>query len=308
GLSMGPVLGGVLNENFGWKSIFLFTAVLSAVAFVSALRNIERDKPAKVKEHDYSGMLSYAFMVSASLFGLSNLNTWIGPAAIAIGCVMAVFFVKHELKLENPVMNIRLFKRDKAYTFSNITALLNYASTFALGYLLSIYLQVVLGYNSQIAGLVLVIQPVIMALISPIAGKKSDKINPFLLATIGMAIISVAIILFVFISENTGIELVLVAVVLAGIGYGIFSSPNTNAVMSRVKKEDYGVASSILATMRSIGMATAMAIITVVVSTTIGNVPLTEVPPAGIILTMKIAFGIFSAICIAGTFMSYIRK
>ncbi|MCL2437000.1 MAG: MFS transporter, partial [Clostridiales bacterium] len=213
-----------------------------------------------------------------------------------------------ELKIENPVIQIRVFTKNIAYAFSNIAALLNYGATFAIGYLLSIYLQVVMGHTSQIAGLILIAQPLVMAVCSPYAGRLSDKVSPFKLASFGMALCAAGIVMLIFINSDYPLWLIIAALVVTGIGVGFFSSPNTNAVMACVEEKDYGVASSILATMRSIGHTLSMAIVTLIVSMYMGGSALTDAEPEVLIQTMRVSFIIFAVICIVGIFVSAKRK
>lgn len=310
GLSAGPVIGGVFNHYFGWRSIFVLTFLVSATVFIIAVKYLPKDKEkSKEKDKDILGNLLYIVMIVCILYGLSTLSTTpITKNLLPVGIVGAFVFGRHELKAKNPIVELKLFANNLAYTFSNIAALLNYGATFAIGYLLSIYLQVVMGYSSQIAGIILVVQPIFMAILSPYAGKLSDKLSPFKLASLGMGICAISLLFFAFLSEKFSIWSIVVALIVAGIGVAFFSSPNTNAVMACVEKKDYGVASSLLATMRTIGHTSSMAIVTVVVGLFMGNTALSNAEPQMLIKTMHMSFVIFTGICVVGTFISLKRK
>ena len=114
--------------------------------------------------------------------------------------------------------------------------------------------------------------------------------------------------MFIFIGKDTNLAVIIAALVVTGFGFSLFSSPNTNAVMSCVEKEDYGVASSILATMRSIGHTLSMVIVTVTVTRFLGNAPLAEAPAGLLISVIKVSFSIITVICAAGVFISLKRK
>jgi len=304
GLSAGPVVGGILNHYLGWRSIFLFTFLLTAIVLYIALKRLPASKTKVEGNFDISGNILYILTIILIMYGLSTLSTGRYPLALIIlGTALLVFFVLHERKTLNPIINIRLFAINSTYTASNITALLNYGATFAIGYLLSIYLQVVMGYSSQAAGMILIIQPIIMAVGSPYMGKLSDRVSPYKLASIGMGICALGLLFFVFITESTPLWVIMLALVISGIGFAVFSSPNTNAVMACVDKEDYGVASSVLATMRSLGHTSSMAIVTIVVGMYMGNQSLSEASPLLLIETMHTAFKIFVGICIFGIFI-----
>jgi MFS family permease len=165
-----------------------------------------------------------------------------------------------------------------------------------------------MGFGSQISGLILISQPLMMAILSPYAGRLSDRVSPFKLASFGMGLCALGLFSFIFISENYPLPLVIVNLMVVGVGFAFFSSPNTNAVMACVEKKDYGVASSILATMRSVGHSTSMAIVTFIVAQQMGNITLAEAKPAQLVATMHIAFILFTCVCALGIFISLKRK
>lgn len=310
GLSAGPVVGGMFNHYFGWRSIFILTFFVSAIVFIIAVTKLPKEERKKDKiDNDLLGNVYYIGMIVCILYGLSAFSTnIIAKILLPVGIAFSIMFGKHELKTENPIVELKLFANNLSYTFSNIAAILNYGATFAIGYWVSIYLQVVMGYSSQLAGMILVAQPVIMALLSPYAGKLSDRISPFKLASFGMGLCVISLLYFSFLSEKFPIWSIVIALIVAGIGVAFFSSPNTNAIMSCVEKKDYGVASSLVATMRTIGHTSSMAIVTVVAGAYMGTTVLSEAEPQVLIKTMHMSFIIFTGICLIGTFISLKRK
>jgi len=310
GLSVGPVAGGVLNHYLGWRSIFILTFILSGTVFLIALKKLPKgDKSPYKLSFDVFGNVLYVVMIIAIMYGFSEMAaSKFAAALIVVGFILLFGFIKHELSVENPVVQIRLFTGNIAYTFSNLAALLNYGATSAIGYLLSIYFQVVMGYTSQIAGVILISQPIVMAILSPYAGKLSDRVSPFKLSSFGMGLCAAGVTLFVFINSGYPLWLIILALVITGVGFGLFSSPNTNAVMACVEAKDYGVAASILATMRSLGHTASMAIVTLIVSMYMGSAALQNAKPGVLIKTMHTSFSIFVVICVIGTFISAIRN
>lgn len=314
GLSAGPVVGGFLNHTFGWRSIFLIIFAFSLLVFVTAWRKLpatplEHSKSAGKERRDVAGNLLYVTMLTSIMYGLSAYSSSnLAKLLIPLGLLLLIIFVRHEFRTSAPIVEIRLFQKNSAYTFSNLAALMNYGATFGIGYLLSIYLQMVKGYDSQIAGLILISQPILMAVLSPMAGRLSDRVSSHKLASLGMALSSLGVFSFVFISEEYPIWLIICNLIIIGIGFAFFSSPNTNAVMACVEKKDYSVASSILATMRSMGHTSSMAIITFIVATYLGSIKLTEADPATLVSMMRTAFIVFTIICTVGIFLSLKRK
>lgn len=202
---------------------------------------------------------------------------------------------------------IKLFRNNIVFTFSNLSAFINYSATFAVGFLLSLYLQYVKGFGPKHAGLILVSQPVVMAILSPFAGKLSDKIEPRIVASSGMALTVIGLFMLIFLNENTGLGFIISSLIILGFGFAFFSSPNTNAVMSSVDKKFYGVASATLGTMRLTGQMFSMGIAMFIFSIFMGKVQIT--PEYYLLFTssIRIAFFIFAVLCFFGTFTSLAR-
>lgn len=329
GLSAGPALGGFLNHNFGWKSIFILTGVLALAALAGALWKIPGEKAVSGEEQDagerlpkgdkddvkssrsldLKGNILYVLFIVLLMYGLSEIGSGLMPLILTgAGIVFGFVFVRHELRAEDPAVKISMFRENIGYAFSNLSALMNYGATFAISYLISIYLQVVMGYTSQTAGLIMIAQPAVMAVLSPLAGRLSDRFSPFKMSSLGMAFCAAGTCMFIFLRQDSGIGFIIAALIVTGLGFSLFSSPNTNAVMSCVKKQDYGVASSILATMRSIGHTLSMVIVTIVVTRFMGDLPLADADPEVLVRVINISFIIFTVICAAGVFVSLKRK
>ncbi|RPJ86320.1 MAG: MFS transporter, partial [Acidobacteria bacterium] len=177
----------------------------------------------------------------------------------------------------------------------------------AVAFLLSLYLQNVLGMTPQNAGLMLVVQPAVMALLSPLAGTLSDRLEPRHVSSFGMGLIALALFLFIGVEETTAIRLVILNLLLLGAGFALFSSPNTNAVMSSVDRRLYGVASATLGTMRLTGQMMSMAIVMLIFSLKMEAGPPPAEQTGAFLASMKLAFGVFSVLCVLGIFASLAR-
>ena len=199
------------------------------------------------------------------------------------------------------------FRKNKVFAFSNLAALINYSATFAIMFLLSFYLQYLKGFSPQTAGLILIAQPVVMTIGSPIAGRLSDRIEPGVIASTGMAVLTIGLFFFIFLSEHTSLEFIVAVLIFLGIGYALFSSPNTNAVMSSVERKFYGVASGTLGTMRSLGMMFSMGIVMLIFSVYMGRVQITPEYYPVFLKAMKAAFIVFASLCFFGIFASLVR-
>lgn len=316
GLSAGPVLGGIITHNFGWRGIFVASGIVSIITFVMALKklpeevyNKENCVNIKTEGIHWKSVIIYIFSLVLIMYGLSILSTKkTGPFILVAGIGLFVIFVLLQKKSRTPLIKTKLFENNRAFLFSNGAALINYGATFIVSYLISVYLQVILGFSSQKAGIILIVSPVIMSLFSPVTGKLSDKVSPHLLSGGGMALCACALFLFGIFIDGTSLIGIILILALTGSGLALFSAPNTNAVMTRVPREDYGTATSILSTMRSVGHTFAMALVTLIMGVYLGHNSLREVPADLLTDAISICFFIFAALCIIGIFMAIKKK
>jgi EmrB/QacA subfamily drug resistance transporter len=308
GLTLGPFIGGFLTKTWGWEGIFLFTVPLGLISIILSFVYFKKEwADAKGEKFDWKGSIIYGFAIISLMYGFSKLPELNGVLFTLTGILGIVVFVYFEKRLEFPVINIQLFQNNRVFAFSNYAALINYSATFAIGFLLSLYLQYIKGLNPQEAGQVLVIQPLLMAVFSPITGKLSDRIDPGKVASIGMALISAGLFVIAFIGKNSSIWFIIPILVVFGIGYALFSSPNSNAIMSSVEKKYYGIASGTVGTMRLIGQMSSMGIAMMIFSIFIGKAEINPTNYAEFILSIRTAFFIFAILCFIGIFFSLAR-
>ncbi|MFC1732955.1 MFS transporter [candidate division KSB1 bacterium] len=308
GLAVGPSAGGFLTSYWGWRSIFFAVIPLGLLIIIILITKLKIEwADAKGEKFDWLGSFIYAITLVLLMYGFSSLPKWSGFAMIVTGLITLYLFMRIELKTTTPIMNIRIFKKNKTFTFSNIAALINYSATFAVGFLLSLYLQYIKGLNARDAGLVLVAQPIVMALFSPLMGRLSDKIEPRIVASIGMTITSVGLFMLIYLKSSTTIAYLTVVLIILGLGFAFFSSPNTNAIMSSVEKKFLGVASGTVGTMRLLGQMFSLGIATLIFAVFIGR---EEINPANFemfIRSVNVAFLVFAILCFAGIFASLAR-
>jgi EmrB/QacA subfamily drug resistance transporter len=308
GLSLGPFLGGLLTEFFGWRAIFLINVPLGIITTAFTFWKLKGEwAEAKGEKFDLTGAIIYSLVLVAIMYGLSVLPAQTGAWIILVGFVGLFIFVKWELRTESPVLDMNLFKTNRVFTFSNLAALIHYSATFAVAFLLSLYLQYIKGLSPLNAGLILVAQPVMQAIFSPPAGRLSDKIEPRIVASSGMTITSVGLLLLIFLTDSTPLIFIIVSLGLLGFGFALFSSPNTNAIMSSVEKRCYGIASSMVSTMRLIGQMLSMGIAMLLFTLYIGRVQITVDTYPLFLLSVQVAFIIFTVLCVIGIFASLVR-
>jgi nitrate/nitrite transporter NarK len=262
---------------------------------------------AKGERFDLAGSLFYAISLFAIMYGFSLLPSLMAVLLITLGLICFIFFVFRQLRIPFPLLNIRLIINNKVFAFSNLAALINYCATFAVTFLLSLYLQHIKMLTPSQTGVVLIAEPVVQALFSPLAGRLSDRYEPRVISSIGMALNVVGLIPLIFIHNDTGIQYIVFCLIILGIGFALFSSPNVNATMSSVENKYYGIASAILGTMRLVGQMFSMGITMLVFAVIIGNHTISEASSPLLLQSTQIIFIVLAIICTAGVFASLAR-
>ncbi len=308
GLSMGPFIGGLLTQSFGWRSVFLINVPLGLLVLAAIWLKMRRDwAECRGETFDWKGSLGYSLMLIAFMLGFTWLPGWRGAAMLLLAAAAFPLFMRWETRILHPIFQARLVRGNTVFAFSNLAALVNYSATFAISFLLSLYLQYIKGFTPRTAGLVLIVQPVVMALFSPVAGRLSDRLEPRVVASLGMGLCAAGLFAFIWLGETSGLGFIVAALVLVGFGFALFSSPNTNAIMGSVEKKYYGVAASTLGTMRMVGQMLSMGIATLVFSIIIGKVRIVPENFPLLLASMRVSFVIFFVLCGCGVFFSLAR-
>lgn len=308
GLSLGPSIGGVLTQALGWKSIFLVILPLGLFIIFLTFSFLKPEETSTQEDRlDILGSIIYALTLVALVYGSTRLPETIGIILIACSVPGFIIFVKRQISIPNPVFEIKLFRKNKVFAFSNVAALINYAASSAITFLLSLYLQYIKGLTPQQAGMILIIQPVVMAALSFQAGRLSDRIEPAFISSTGMACTALGLFALSFLTPATPNYFIYGALVILGLGFALFSAPNTNAIMGSVEKHNYGIASASVSTMRLLGQMFSMAIATLIISLFIGK---NQIQPSVFPLFLKSihwSFLIFSILCAIGVYFSLAR-
>ncbi|MBF0111574.1 MAG: MFS transporter [Desulfamplus sp.] len=306
GISAGPTLAGLMVQYLNWRWIFYCAVIVEVAAFLFALTRLKGEwAEAKGERFDWFGSLIYMVSLASIIIGVVELKEldyakWF---AFCGSLGMLLFFI-YELRVESPLLPLKKIVTNKIFMFSNLATWLNYAASFGLTFFFSIYLQVVRGVSPRDAGFILVLQPLLQALCAPVAGRMSDRYEPAWIATAGMALCTFGLGLATMITDSTSFIMVYSILIFMGLGFGFFSTPNSTAIMSSIAPRDYGIASSIIATMRTTGMLTGMTIITILLSYYLGNQPVTPATSKAFVSTMQTAMALFSGMGIVAIFLS----
>jgi len=308
GLSLGPVLGGLITEHLGWRAVFLGIMPLAILAILLlAFRLPGEWAEARDEDFDMTGAVVYGLALLTIMLGFSRLPALLGFVLLVVGLAALGGFVAWEARTRHPLLSVHLFRDNTVFAMSNLAALLNYSATFAVTFMMSLYLQYIKALSPQQAGLVLVAQPLVQALFSPLAGRLSDRLEPRVVASAGMGLNVLGLLLLVLLGHDTSLPFIIASLLLLGFGFALFSSPNTNAVMSSVEKRLYGVASGTLGTMRVVGQMFSMGTVMLVFSLYIGRTEITSEVFGSFVGSARIVFATFAGLCTLGVFASLAR-
>jgi EmrB/QacA subfamily drug resistance transporter len=324
GLTAGPVIGGVLVQNLGWRSIFYVNVPIGILVVTLALMKLKEKRSLRVGERfDLTGAVTLSvalasFLVALTLGGSSGWTSLpILSLLLLTGSAFLLFIYAESRLARHPTLDLSLFTRNRLFAAANTAALLNYTAISGITFTISIYLQDVQGLDPQSAGLYLVAMSLAMALLSPISGWLADKFGSRSLSTGGMLIVTVGLLLLAQLTTSSSVNDIVSRLTLLGIGFGLFSSPNTRAVMSSVERNKLGVASGSLGTMRAAGQSIGLAMAGAAIATALpaqiilalfsGLTVQSDMARGGFVIGMGQLFLIASAICAVGTIASLVR-
>ncbi len=306
GMAAGPSVAGFIIAEFGWRGVFYFIIPLQFAVLGLTLFKLRGEWTSDQGKHfDWIGALIFSvalflIIVGATQFTKIAAAKWIG----LLGLLCMGLFVRIEVRTSNPLLDIHLLRTNLPFTFSNIATLINYAAAFGLIFFFSLYLQYVKGFSPRYAGLLLAIQPAIQALLAPISGRLADRYPPERIATIGMGLCAAGLFVAATINSVSSLFLIISVMILLGMGFGIFSTPNMTAIMGSVEPRHYGTASSLAGTMRTMGMLVSMTIITAILTVYLGDEAVTLKNNGLFVTSMRISMVVFCVLSLVGILFS----
>jgi EmrB/QacA subfamily drug resistance transporter len=308
GLTCGPLFGGWITQHFSWRGIFYILVPLGIFVIILVMTKLQGEwAGAEGQKFDLMGSIIYGLAIIAIMYGITVIPSLASIGLIGFGILAMAAFVIWEKRIPYPVFELKLFTTNRVFTFSSLAALVHYSATFGSTFLMSLFLQYIKGLSPQSAGMVLMAQPIMMAIFSPLAGKLSDKIEPRIIATLGMALTTGGLILLTSIGKDTVLWFIIASLMVIGFGFALFSSPNMNAIMSSVDRRYYGIASGSVGTMRLLGQMLSMGIVTLIFALIIGRAEISPQYYPVLVKSVKIAYLIFSTLCGVGIVFSLYR-
>jgi len=308
GLASGPLLGGVIVDQFGWRINFLLQIPLAVLVFLIGVYKVEGDWAADERgSFDFSGALIYCLAILIVCIGVSLLPSPSGYILIAAGLIGVGLFFQQAKSRKHPLMDVQLFFTNRTFTFSCLASLIMYSATFMNVVLLSLFLQYLKGLSPTAAGLLMMVQPLTMAIFSPLMGRLSDHTEPRILASAGMSITAVGLVLLAMLNSGSETSTIVIALVVTGLGFSLFSSPNVNAIMSSVSPKNLGSAAAAVSTTRILGQLSSMVLVTLVMALNFGGGQIEPASYSELENTISFSFYLAAAICLPGLLLSAVR-
>jgi len=306
GLIFGPILGGAITEIVGWRTLFYVDTLIGIIAIFAITRFKHDWVDAEGEKLDILGSFLLGISLIFIIYGFSDSTNSYSLFLIVTGIIGLLAFYLVEKRVAFPLINLGLFK-SKSFTFGNITAFINYGAFVSVGFILTLYLQYLKGYSPLTAGLIVSIQSIIMVIVSPYAGRLSDKIDPRNVSAAGMVLTTVGVVLMALINYDNATYLGGLSLIIFGAGIGLFYSSNTKVVMSAVDNKYFGIASATLSNVRSMGQIFGMGIVTLIISAILGNAQIMPSNYPELFISIKIAFVAIAALSAVGIFTSVLE-
>ena len=318
GTMVGPPLGGIMVDFFNWQSLFLINLPISLFAFIAGMKLLPRDdKAGSLAKFDLIGSgLFIGFILGLFYFMLSGIRRgWGTPielACLAAAAVCGFLFVLRERRVADPMIDLSIF-RNGFFSISVVCVLLVFVITFCVTIVQPFFLQNALGLSPSAAGLLLLAAPLASGLVAPFSGHLSDKIGAKALTVAGLAVILAALVLMTFLDLGSSLVHVAVCLAIFGLGSGIFGSPNTKLIMGHAPRDKLGIAGSVNALARNMGMvmgiAFAVALLNGSMSARLGKKVSGFVPenPEAFIYGMRTVFIAAAVLCVVAMAVTLAR-
>lgn len=296
GLFLGPILGGVLIQYLGWRSIYLFNIPVGIILLSILFWKLRMEwAEAQGESFDIKGALIYSLSLVALLYGFSSLLEDLGKTVLVAGFLGILGFFFMERKTESPILELEIFKSRRS-SFTALSMLFLNIAISAMATFLSLYFQSLRGLEPQTTALILAAQPLMVAVLSPVIGRAADRTENRFLPIGGLILITAGLLMLSFLSQETIIQFPVLALILVGVGQAMFSSPTTRIFMGSVDSKIYGMASSAFSTMIYLGQTLSLALMLFIFAIYLGQVEINPSNYQVFLDSMRVAFLVFSII------------
>ena len=264
GLGLGPTFGGLIAQYLSWHYVFFINVPIGIAALIWCSRVIPKSATKPGQRLDVAGALTALVFLSSLLLYANQGETWgwASPRSLALVGITIVFgalFFWIERTSAQPMLNLALFK-NRRFSFASLSTLLSFVALYAIVFLTPFYLTFVLHFSVLKVGLALIASPLATMFVAPLSGAMSDRFGTRVFAVLGMCIAALGLFLMSGLNASDNVWDVVWRLVIIGLGFGMFQSPNNSEIMGSVPPWHLGIASGIIAAMRNVGMVLGIAI------------------------------------------------
>lgn len=269
-LTLSPVLGGWITELLGWRSVFWIPAPISFVVVVLLFGIKGEWKNTLAIPFDWTGSLIFACWAGSLVYGLAGLPKVDSILTLLLSGAFMWLFIYHQNRIKHPLIRPKMFMESRIFSFSLMAASLMYAASYPCIFLLSLYLQLALGYSPIEAGNFMLLQPMMMAILAPFAGRLSDRFEARLISTIGCMLMAMGFFQISRVTYDGNTTSLIMGLLLVGLGFGFFTTPNNNAAMGSIKKSELGIGAASVNLARTIGNMVGISLVGLLIYNLIG--------------------------------------
>jgi MFS family permease len=266
-----------LVDSLSWHWIFLINIPIGIFILLWGQRLLKA-----VQEHQteqkldplgavFLGLAMIALLLPLTLHSKWGLASVLSLSLFAVSLISFFAFVLRERGTDEPLIGIALLSRNPKFAYGNIAALLNYMGLYAVGLLTSVWMQLVHGLSAAQTGWLMLAPPVLQSILSPVAGRLSDRVGTRALTTAGMLLTASGMLMLAFFASRGGIVPIVVAMMVVAVGMASFSAPNSSSVMGAVARHQLGLAGAFMGTMRVVGMALSVAVLGGIAASRLGE-------------------------------------
>lgn len=307
GPAIGPTVAGVIIDRYTWHDMFYIITVLSAIVVLIGAFVLEKGgETNKDVSLDVPSVVLSSFGFGGLLYGLSTIGSYgLRVDAIAgtlVGVVALVFFFRRQLKMEHPMLQVRVLQNRK-FLIATIIGMLVQGALLAAGILVPIYLQSLMGYSATVSGLVLLPGAIIMGAMGPIAGRLFDKHGPRVLALVGMGVLTLTTFCFAFLGTETGIITLTILYTVRLFSLSLVNMPITTWGMNALDNELVNHGTSVNNTFRQVAgsLGTAIIVSASTIATNMTSESMGQLQ--GSIFGIDVAFALAGVLCLIGFIM-----
>jgi EmrB/QacA subfamily drug resistance transporter len=265
GIVIGPSLGGFIVDQWSWRWIFMVNLPIGFFGTAAARRYVPDVPPPGGQTFDFKGagvffVALFTFMLGLSLAQSQGFSSGAVRGLLLGGIGSLVLFILIERRVDQPMLDLDLF-RNRLLTINLVTGWMTFFAISGLFILVPFYLENALGATPRQVGLLIAPAPLLLGLSAPVSGAISDRIGPRRVLVFGLAVLVGAYLAMQLLRADSPTWFIMAVMAPAGLGMGIFQSPNNSAVMGSATAERLGVTSAMLTITRNTGQLTGIAVL-----------------------------------------------